>query len=291
MVAKIRVRLTYANIVGSLALFIALGGVSYAAVKLPAGSVGTLQLKKGAVTSSRVKDGSLLLADFKHSQVPHVLAGDAGGSGRPGAPGPAGPRGEPGASAAKGDPGTAGAVGPAGPAGPAGPDGHAGADGAAGSGGAAGAAGPTGPMGPNGPAGAQGPAGMVTTARLSGFVAVTLPQDAFQFLGGQAVVTTSSTQRLTASAMVPIGMLPGGAPGPQTIQLDICYQPNAAGGSLTNFSGPTYSIVAVTPVRTAQAVVATVVPGAGTWRVGVCAVTAVTLDNNDFVNGYVQVTN
>lgn len=296
MVATIRAGLSYANVVGSLALFVALGGVSYAAVKLPAASVGTKQLKKGAVTSSRVRDGSLRMADFKAGQLPRGLAGSGARDGGPPGPGPAGPRGEPGAAAAKGDPGPAGAVGPAGPQGPAGPPGDdgpagpAGEDGAPGSNGGAGPTGQAGPLGFNGPAGSQGPAGIVTTARISGFIAVTLPQDDFQFVGGQTVVTTSSTQRLTAAAMVPVGVSTVGV-GHETIELDVCYQPNGVGGSLTNFSGPAYSIVAVTSVHTAQAVVATVVPGAGTWRVGACVVTSVPLDNNDFVNGYVQVTN
>jgi hypothetical protein len=41
--------LTYANVVATLALFIALGGVSYATTVLPAGSVGPTQLQAGAV--------------------------------------------------------------------------------------------------------------------------------------------------------------------------------------------------------------------------------------------------
>ena len=47
-------RLTFANVISVLALFVALGGVSYAAVTLPAHSVGTLQLKKNAVTLSKI---------------------------------------------------------------------------------------------------------------------------------------------------------------------------------------------------------------------------------------------
>ena len=43
-------RLTYANVTATLALFIALGGASYAVTDLPAHSVGTRQLKPGAVT-------------------------------------------------------------------------------------------------------------------------------------------------------------------------------------------------------------------------------------------------
>ncbi len=46
---KIRKRLTFANVVACLALFIALGGASYAATQLPKNSVGTKQIKKKAV--------------------------------------------------------------------------------------------------------------------------------------------------------------------------------------------------------------------------------------------------
>lgn len=46
-------RLSYANVVSTLALFAALGGGAYAAVQLPAKSVGTRQLKNKAV--KRVK--------------------------------------------------------------------------------------------------------------------------------------------------------------------------------------------------------------------------------------------
>ena len=43
-------RLTYANVVATLALFVALGGASYASLVLPTGSVGRAQLRVGAVT-------------------------------------------------------------------------------------------------------------------------------------------------------------------------------------------------------------------------------------------------
>jgi hypothetical protein len=42
------------NAVGYLALFVALGGTSYAAVNLPAGSVGTRQLRNGSVTPAKL---------------------------------------------------------------------------------------------------------------------------------------------------------------------------------------------------------------------------------------------
>lgn len=49
-----RNKLTYSNIVATLALFLALGGVSYAAVTLAPNSVGTSQLRSGAVTGSKL---------------------------------------------------------------------------------------------------------------------------------------------------------------------------------------------------------------------------------------------
>jgi hypothetical protein len=47
------------NTIGLLALFIALGGTTYAATALPSNSVGTKQLKKNAVTAVKIKSGSV----------------------------------------------------------------------------------------------------------------------------------------------------------------------------------------------------------------------------------------
>jgi hypothetical protein len=78
-------RLTYANVIATLALFLALGGATaFAASTLGKNSVGTRQLKKNAVTGAKVKDGSLLAGDFKAGQLP---AGERGPQGAPGAPG------------------------------------------------------------------------------------------------------------------------------------------------------------------------------------------------------------
>jgi hypothetical protein len=84
---KITRQLTFANVVACIALFVALGGASYAAFKLPKNSVGTRQLKKSAVTSAKVKNGSLLAQDFKAGQLP---AGKTGPQGAPGAAGVSG---------------------------------------------------------------------------------------------------------------------------------------------------------------------------------------------------------
>lgn len=82
-----------ALVVASVALAVALGGTSYAAVALPKNSVGTPQLRKNAVTSLKVKNRSLLAADFKRGQLPAGPSGPAGPAGAQGATGPAGPAG------------------------------------------------------------------------------------------------------------------------------------------------------------------------------------------------------
>src|SRR5258705_12135535 len=63
-----RRHLSYANVTATLALFVALGGGAYAATKLPANSV----------TSVQVKNGSLLAKDFKKGQLKTGKAGPAG---------------------------------------------------------------------------------------------------------------------------------------------------------------------------------------------------------------------
>ena len=114
------------NAVAYLALFVALGGTSWAAVNLPRNSVGTTQLKRGAVassdlranavTSQKVRDGSLTPADFARG-----VLGGTGSSGVAGSPGAAGPQGPAGPAGAQGAPGATGPTGPGGPTGPAGP--------------------------------------------------------------------------------------------------------------------------------------------------------------------------
>lgn len=74
------------NIIALSALFIALGGTSFAATQLPKNSVGSKQIKRGAVTSSEVKNGSL-------SDVDLSPAAKAALQSRGGAAGPAGPAG------------------------------------------------------------------------------------------------------------------------------------------------------------------------------------------------------
>jgi hypothetical protein len=89
-------------VVASVALSVALSGTGYAAFKLPKASVGTVHLKKNAVTSAKVKDRTLLGSDFAKGQIPAGPAGPAGPQGAQGTQGPVGPQGPAGPPGAKG---------------------------------------------------------------------------------------------------------------------------------------------------------------------------------------------
>jgi hypothetical protein len=95
MSQRIRGRVTFANVMSVCAVFIALGGTSYAALTLPKNSVGSKQIKKGAVRSSDVKNRALRAVDFKQGQLPagargpQGVKGDKGDKGETGAPGAA----------------------------------------------------------------------------------------------------------------------------------------------------------------------------------------------------------
>jgi hypothetical protein len=113
----------YSNVMATVAVFVALGGSSYATVATVA---------KNSVGSKQVRDHSLLARDFRNGQLKAGTTGSAG---------PAGP---------------AGTVGPAGPAGPPGPAGPQGADGAQGPSGVVGVAGFQGEWSPLGVPGNNG---------------------------------------------------------------------------------------------------------------------------------------
>ncbi len=72
-----------AMIVACIALAIALGGTSYAAIRLPANSVGAKQLKKRAVTGAKVKRNTITgaqIAESTLSRVPAALKADSADS-------------------------------------------------------------------------------------------------------------------------------------------------------------------------------------------------------------------
>jgi hypothetical protein len=104
-------RLSYANVVATLALFVALGGSGYAALSLPRGSVtarelrrdsvGHSELRRNAVSSSNIRDGSVGVRELSAAARDELT-------------GPSGPKGDAGAPGSAGSPGATGAAGPAG---------------------------------------------------------------------------------------------------------------------------------------------------------------------------------
>ncbi len=83
-----RIRLTYANVMATLAVFLVLGGGAYAATSLPKNSVGSQQLKAGAITPPKLSGA--------------VKKSIGSGVGLAGLPGQPGPKGDPGSSASAG---------------------------------------------------------------------------------------------------------------------------------------------------------------------------------------------
>ena len=85
-----REKLTYANVMVTVLAFLVLGGSgAYAAIQLGKGSVGTKQLKNGAVTQKKISASAQeALKGQKGDPGP---AGERGPAGEPGPPGSAGP--------------------------------------------------------------------------------------------------------------------------------------------------------------------------------------------------------
>lgn len=98
MLQRARQRLTYANVMSSAALFITLGGTSYA-LTLPRNSVGAKQIRGGAVRASEIRSGAVGSSDVKDRSLGvrdlstaarGALRGQAGATGPPGPQGPSG---------------------------------------------------------------------------------------------------------------------------------------------------------------------------------------------------------
>jgi hypothetical protein len=65
-----RRHLSFANVTAALALFVALGGTSYAAIaSIPPNSVGTKQLKDSAVTTAKIANGAVTKAKLAKGVV------------------------------------------------------------------------------------------------------------------------------------------------------------------------------------------------------------------------------
>ena len=226
-----------------------------------------------------------------------MTLGVRGPEGPQGPQGPPGPAGVNGVDGLPGPPGATGATGPVGPQGPTGAQGPAGPTGPQGVQGPAGPQGPQGPLGPTGATGAEGPqgpagaTGVVTVGVFSGAIAEVPAVGNYVFAGPTTTVVTTAGQRLVGAGEAMLG-LTNFAP-PAQIIYGLCRQDS------TNSSAPLLNFVtgeptsgSISEVRTPYLSSASVVPGAGSWKVGFCVVNSnsVITDNGN-ANGWVMVLN
>jgi hypothetical protein len=154
MISSLRARLTYANVMATLAVFVALGGSSYAAIAITGrdvrdhsltgrdvapGSIGSSEIRNGSVHGIDIRDATITRADLAWPLRKDLLSSSRA------IPGPTGPT------------GPAGEAGPRGDIGPKGDMGAQGGTGPKGDTGAQGEAGPKGDIGPKGDSGPPGP--------------------------------------------------------------------------------------------------------------------------------------
>ena len=122
--------LSYANVTATLALFVALGGSSYAALTitgrdvrngsltgtdLARGSIGSAEIRNDSIRGVDIRNGTIMASDLAKPLRRDLLVGARTAPAVPGPAGPPGPNGEPGP---KGEAGPQGDTGPQGPPGP-----------------------------------------------------------------------------------------------------------------------------------------------------------------------------
>jgi hypothetical protein len=96
---NVRGHLNYANVVATVAVFIALGGTSYAVVSLPRNSVGQRQLKSSSVGSAELRAGAIRSKNIHNGSVATRDLSKGAKRDLRGQQGPPGSQGPPGAAA------------------------------------------------------------------------------------------------------------------------------------------------------------------------------------------------
>lgn len=259
-----------ALVISLVALFVALGGSSYAAIAtLPVNSVGTKQLKNDAVIGTKIKDASVTAADIDPTGLTAPEATHAGSAD----------------SATNATHATSA-------------DSATTATSAANAAYAASAAQATNASYAStaGSATIAGQATNATTAANGIFTTRTFVGSAstvqgnataYVWVGNPSSVTTTASQTLVGVGEVPLGSTKG-----TSFALGLCYQPSA-GGTIRNFAGANFTL-AQAPAGSSNlpyTAAFAIAPGAGDWSVGLCVRNsgANPLDSNGFVNGWVQV--
>lgn len=141
--------------------------------------------------------------------------------------------------------------------------------------------------------GLQGPSGVVATSVLSGAVeAIAGGATAWVFAGPTASVMTTESQRITGVAEAPLGTT--ATDSAASFLYDLCYRAGGSSDVPVSFAGANSSVgqVSAATGRLPFPAAGSIVPGAGTWEVGFCVLNSgsAALDMNDFLNGWVMVT-
>jgi hypothetical protein len=248
---KRRIRPSPALAISVLALFVALGGTGYAAFGIARNSVGTRQLKNGAVTGQKLADGAVTARKV----APDSLTG------------------------AQINVATLGTVPTANRATTAT---HASSADNAQNATNAGNADALGGLAPSSFEHAIPVGGWSSTAgNFSG------PSNTFSFAGSGVSVTTTANQTVVVSGSAALATTAGTA----NIVLGICAQPEAGGALQTLPSVGDVENVTVTTTRSPFAISQFGRPGAGTWKVGLCVddTSATAVNANDYSVGWAMV--
>jgi len=154
----------------------------------------------------------------------------------------------------------------------------------------------TGPQGPEGPQGPQGPTGIVKTFNLLNIVGdIPAGETTFNFHGPTANIQLTATQRVTATVTAVLGTQSGTA---AAFDYNLCYQllatPTAPEGPVTLFDNRGWLTATATSIKSPFTAAQSVVPGSNnSFKFGFCTknTSATAIDNNDWVTGWVMVTN
>lgn len=100
MLGRLRPHLSYANVMATIAVFVGLGGSSYAALRITGkqvknGSLTAADIRNSSLTTSDIRNRSLLARDFRSGQLPRGPQGPQGPQGLQGPQGTPGAGGSP----------------------------------------------------------------------------------------------------------------------------------------------------------------------------------------------------
>jgi hypothetical protein len=114
---------------------------------------------------------------------------------------------------------------------------------------------------------------------------VIAPSGGYVFVGPTTTLTVTAGQRLTGSVTAILGSTTTG-----DFDYGLCYQLGA--GAITNFAGGDWLTTRIDSVAQPYNASASVIPpSAGTYATGFCVRSStITLDTNDYVNGWIMAT-